>query len=162
MPSDYIREKLAPQESTSSYRDRTHSFIPAPDTHCEPFPSAVYESKSFHQSLPDIGYYGQATGGRVNVFDEVEQQMHHSMPNIAYTNSKRLSSLEEEDKKIPARDFVEPIPLHHLNIPPRPVVRKGEPEDQRLSSFKKANSLEDFPSSSSSGTGAAKPSGRLS
>lgn len=150
MPSDFAREKLSPHQHVESFRPSRHySFASAPDSQGEPLPGSSSDQRAFHQSLPDIQY--RSSEGK-DPFDDELAHMHQSMPDI--TASAKGAFPDDEDKKIPARD-IEPIPLHHIKIPSRLKSKSKLPEVP----IKKEASMEDIPSSSSSGRSG---SGRIS
>lgn len=138
MPSEYDRERLSPY--TERYRARTHSAASsAPDFSRDPLPCAPSDVKAFHQSLPEMSFFGHEK----DPFDD-EINMHQSLPDL--TLSKHISF--ESQKKKSARDL-EPIPLQHIRIPGRGSL-KSTGEDIPLKKPPPAPSSDDMQVSSSS------------
>lgn len=120
MPSEYVGERLSPNQSVGgNYRSHSPRSLPVSVSSSEPLPGVPSEVRAFHQSLPDIDFFGMDEKDAASV-----HAFHKSLPDLS--RSKNLL-MDDEDKK-PAARYAEPVPLDRINIPGR-----IEPQHKRAS-----------------------------
>lgn len=132
MPSEFEREVI------EGYRARSPSIAQsAPDFAHERLPCTPPDVTAFHQSLPEMGYFGIEK----DPFNE-ERFLNNSLPDLHFSES----NIYKADKKKAARD-IEPVPLQDIRIPARGSL-KGEGEVIPMK--KVASTFDDMQVSSSS------------
>ena len=119
MPSEFEREKLAPQHHM--YQERSsHSLASSPPDFARPIHTTSSDLRAFHRSLPELSFIGQEK----DPFDQdYSYSIHQSLPELPMP--KRARDLRDE-RRIP-RD-IDPIPFHHILIPERGSLKSTSEE----------------------------------